>query len=502
MPNVMPLDPNAYKAMSLSVPNADITVNIHTAIRTHFGRLPELITTKMTKLGWPQERIPKITMSNDEDPHNPSQETEEGEGEEEDDDTKFSFHPDHIVSWWSHYLSLPPEIRPVFVPSAGFRDTFQLMSERTLVGLLWGGKPDNPGHPTRNIMERHIFSYEAADAAVKNNYGEIIFKLFIGNREEIRQDRMKQQTSYGKRTTTMATLATQDQGFSRPSLKRHMGEYFAYMKAKKAAKDTGTSISLAEPVLPSSGKPSMRYALSNCLTTDGLQLHVNAFDTSKSWATGKKRFHIPTLEQRFPDPQAMGAFEDTVVVGVDPGEIISAAFCMIDPKAPKQVSNLSVRRTALYSPTLAYRTRLEDLKRRQRTTVSTGDSSILWTSDHPSEAMIGEHELNQHTVELPTINETEQSLGQATFESMEHHNDILRQFALVFEGLTGFYSAKSLKKLQWEKTKAMRAERDLAVHGAIRMIPTTHGQPRPALFVYGDGKFKLTTLHETFRTTS
>jgi hypothetical protein len=47
VPGVLPLDPEAYETMHLGVPNADICVNVHTAIRTHFGRIPELVTTKV-----------------------------------------------------------------------------------------------------------------------------------------------------------------------------------------------------------------------------------------------------------------------------------------------------------------------------------------------------------------------------------------------------------------------------------------------------------------------
>lgn len=46
-PGVMPLSTMVSGKMSLAVPNGDMAVNIHTSIRVHFGRLPELITTKV-----------------------------------------------------------------------------------------------------------------------------------------------------------------------------------------------------------------------------------------------------------------------------------------------------------------------------------------------------------------------------------------------------------------------------------------------------------------------
>jgi hypothetical protein len=84
---------------------------------------------------------------------------------------------------------------------------------------------------------------------------------------------------------------------------------------------------------------------------------------------------------------------------------------------------------------------------------------------------------------------------------MEDYQENLQNCARVFEVLNGFYSSRSLKKLHWERMKAMRAEKDLAVQGALRMIRRTRG--RKAIFAYGDGKFstrtKLATMHETFK---
>ncbi|KAK3806842.1 MAG: hypothetical protein J3Q66DRAFT_375156 [Benniella sp.] len=45
-PGIMSLKKMAAGKMSLSVPNGDMAANIHTAIRVHFGRLPEFTTTK------------------------------------------------------------------------------------------------------------------------------------------------------------------------------------------------------------------------------------------------------------------------------------------------------------------------------------------------------------------------------------------------------------------------------------------------------------------------
>ncbi|KAF9946075.1 hypothetical protein BGZ65_010097 [Modicella reniformis] len=473
-------------------------------------------------MGWAQENIPDITgpQSNANDPNVTPRVTQakdvnetEQDGTEDAEDIQYTFNSGHIIHWWRHYARLPPEVRPVFVPTAGFRDTFQQMSERFLILLLWGQKNKEPAS-TKAIMESRICSYEDAVKAENSNYGELMRKLFVGDKNAIRKAARKRQTSYGKRTSTMSRLSTESQAFSAPSLQQYIDSKFAYIKAKKNALATGSEVSLSPPTLPSSN-PTAQYALSNQLFTDGIQVHVMAFDTRKPQVSANQRSLIPKLEERFPSRPSIvndlgSAFEDTIVVGIDPGEKISAAFCMVDPKTPTRVSNLCVRRNALYSPALAYRTRLEDIKRR-RVTVNAGDcvSPTMWTRPSSSKNILAsesfsESELGGYdAVELPSINELQQSLGQLAFQSVEQHQEGLRQYAQVFEILQEFYASRSLKKLHWERVKAMRAEKDLAVHGAIRMVPRTEGQSRQAIFVYGDGRFntrtKLATMHETFK---
>jgi hypothetical protein len=388
------------------------------------------------------------------------------------------------------------------------------MSERFLLSLLWGEKTvkDAKNHPTKAIMERHICSRKDAEDAKNNNYGELMYKLFVGDKMKIRKNRKKRQTSYGKRTVTIRTLSAISEGFSKASLKQYQSDRLRYNKAKKAALDAGTQFSMSPPAFPSNSDPRTRYALSNHLTTDGIQVHVLAFDTRRQRNTAKQRAFIPRLEKRFADHQSIindfgPAIEDTVVVGIDPGERISAAFCMIDPKVPNQVSNLSIRRNALYSPMLAYRMRLEDMKRRRiSVTSNTPFSTTLWTCPDLCEdlsASGSKLDRNDSDVELPSINDLQESLGQSNYESKQRHQDHLRRYAQVYEVLNEFYAARSLKKLHWERMKAMRAEKDLAVHGALRMVQDAEGKPRRVMFVYGDGRFntrtKLASMHETFK---
>ncbi|KAG0283858.1 hypothetical protein BGZ98_006153, partial [Dissophora globulifera] len=135
-------------AMALSIPQAEMAVEIRAAIRTHFGRMPELIVSKMKKIGRAPSTIPELDAEQDDD------ELAEDTDEEQDDtesgeDDKYRFPPGHILKWWSYLSKLPSEVQPVFCPTAGFSDTFKLFSENAVIALLWG----TGNTPTRRIMD-------------------------------------------------------------------------------------------------------------------------------------------------------------------------------------------------------------------------------------------------------------------------------------------------------------------------------------------------------------
>lgn len=410
-------------------------------------------------------------------------EDDEDEAEEAD---QYKFDQGHVVKCWNQYMNLPQAIRPVFVPTAGFGDTFQQLSERALVPLLWGDKLGKINPPTKTIMNSRVCSREDAEKAEQSNYGELIRKLFIGDKEAIREDPMKRQTAYGKKTTTMELLSSGCPAFSKSSLQEYVDDHFSFINANKDFVHGSSDTPPSPPPFPSNTDPKAgRYALSNQLFTNGLQVHVTAFDTRNPRRGPNQRASIPKLEERFPDHQTIvkdlgSSFREAVVVGVDPGERISAAFCRIDPTHPNQVSNLAIRRGALYSPTFSYRIRQEEAKRRD----------VIVDGSSESEA-----------IELPSVHEFEQALASPTFDSMDGYEKGLRNYAQAFEVLNEFYSSKSRKKQNWEKDKAMRAEKDLAVQGALQMIRGLRG--RPALFVYGDARFntrtKLASMHQAFK---
>lgn len=427
------------------------------------------------------------------------------EGDEEDseeetiDDTRLKFKPGHVREWWGHFLELPAEVRPVFSPTTGFSDVFHKFEERALKFLLWGKEPNNP---TRPFLENKICTAEEADQLVKENYGELLRRLFIGDADSIKKDSKKQQTTYGKRTTTISELAEKaPDTFGVVPMRRYVDEKFEYLRRRKDLATT-SSVQPTPPPLPTAPVPH-RYAVSNYLQTDGLRVHLFAYDVTKPWVSPKTKSRIPEIKARFPDRSAITASlgddpTEVTVVGIDPGEIISGSFCGLDPKAPNTLTNLQIRRSALYGPTLSHRQAMEDLKRRRPYIDQPLEiSPDNWILPHQSAGYL----------ELPCISELENSLPDKGFTSIEAYEKGLKDWWYVHDVLRGFYGSMSLKKWSWELAKATQAERDWAFHGALRVADPAagaHGGPtRPVIFVYGDGQFRTATnlpsKHSAFR---
>jgi hypothetical protein len=456
----------------------------------------------MKKIGVSPDKIPVL------------QTRECGDDDSNDDDPKYKFAAGHISTWWTYFMSLPSEVRPVFTPTAGFGDTFTLFSESGVIPILWGGdERRETSHPTKAVLEKNVCKRKEAVNYAKDEYGELFRRLFVGDRDMIRRDGKKRQTSYGRQAITMKQLAMdQPETYGHEALSAYWNELRIFYKARKNAIACETPCNVSPPVFPQ-GNFKRRYALSNFLKTEGLQVHVLAFDITKPYLSSKIRVNIQDIERRFPDRQSVvntfgTNYADCPVVGVDPGEVIAASFCGLDPRAPKKVTNLHVKRAALYSPTLAYRRVVEQLKR-QRPTVDPRAtiSPSLWAKKQSTAFDASESVGLPFAVELPSIQELEGSMLSSAFQSMDVHHAGLKQFFYVFNTLSGFYGSKSMKKKNWERRKSIRAEMDWAVNGAFQVISRTSstdtGDRRPTLIVYGNGRFntrtKLTSLHESFK---
>ncbi|KAK3825871.1 MAG: hypothetical protein J3Q66DRAFT_365588 [Benniella sp.] len=519
LPDLQHVNPDA---IPLGIAVMDLAKEMHTSILTHFRRLPGVIVGKMKKLGRNPDDIPDPGTAEDDN------------DSDEEQLKKYRFEHGHILAWWAHFKNLPEEVRPVFTPTSGFRDTFMLLSESALIRILWGDGRKKY-YPTRSIMETICSRKEAEDLA-QSHYGEFLHKLFIGDRDKIRLDPRKRQTSYGRQTVTMECVHSEAPSvYSHDALKAYRESLSSYFKARKEAKEQGIPCTATPPAFPydeDAKRRSGRYAISNYLRTDGLQAHILAFDITKPWPWSKARIDLPKIERRFPDLQSIidafgPKYKDCAVIGVDPGEVITAAFCGLNPHKPDEVTNLLVRRSAQYSPTVAHRRAIDHMKRR-RPLIETQDpvGPDVWTKQRPqtiqgtqdnqsnqrnmgtqeTQAAIDPQDIPeiQRFVEIPSIKELENSLHSSKFVSMDSYHDGLKQLHYVFDALSGFYGSHSMKKRTWEHKKSLRAEKDWAVDGALEVVKRSSANTEsPPLIVYGNGTFnshtKLSSLHESFK---
>ena len=260
---------------------------------------------------------------------------------------KYKFAAGHIITWWKHFKSLPSEVRPVFIPTTGFCDTFTLFSEHGLIPILWGAERSMSSHPTGSFLGRKVCTRKEANALEKSDYGELLHRLFVGNRDTIKRDPRKHQTSYGRQATTMRNLTSEAPSvYGGAALKAYRRSLSAFYTARNNALARGDVCTISPPALPQ-GNRKGRYALSNYLRTNGLQVQLLAFDITKPRRSQKASVGIQGLERRFPDRRSIintfgFNYHDCAVIGVDPGEVVAASFCGLDPRKPKQVINLHV----------------------------------------------------------------------------------------------------------------------------------------------------------------
>lgn len=183
--------------------------------------------------------------------------------------------------------------------------------------------------------------------------------------------------------------------------------------------------------------------------------------------SSKARGPIMDIEKAFPNQQSIDAhFPDrtsTIIVGLDPSEAVTAAFCAVDPRDPVQVKNLTVKRSALYSPIMAHRTDLQ------------------WKKT------------------LQGIADIEEPLPSSKLASAQECKERIQAVFRSYDDLFTFYSSKAWKRNDWERTKSFHAEKDWAVSGALNMVDKN----RPCLFVVGSANFntrtRLASLHDSFR---
>lgn len=446
----------------------------------------------MKACGFPEDTLPEISEEESDDTSGEENTTQDDDDDDEEDDNGEVLTDGYIIKWWLEYCRLPSSNQPVFCPVAGFKDSFLLFSEEALLNLLWGGRPNSKTHPTRVIMDKWMVK-ETAARLVKENYGSLFHKLFIGEPATVAAKPGVRQTRYGRRTTTMGQVSKVSEGhaeFQLTHLREHVDLLFAYRydRALKAYADlASSSTSSVLPSLPRSDSLQPRYALSNMMRTDGLQLHLTAFDLRRHSAS---RFQRVSAKKLTEFDRTRVDHEHTIVVGIDPGEKVSASFCALDPTSRERVTNLLVKRNALYGPTLGHRLTMERLKEARPVRV------------------LEDRRGRKTSVEVPSVAEIQTALSRSPSDSSSaSKEEYLKRMWFGFDELRGFYGSRTVKKLDFDHRNAKRSELDLAFTGAMRLLGDDTGCHRKsttsALFVYGNGSFntgtKLSSLHTSFK---
>ena len=173
-----------------------------------------ILLYQMKKLGRNPDDIPDPGTAEDDD------------DSDEEQQEKYKFKQGHIL-WWAHFKNLPEEVRPVFTPTSGFRDTFMLLSESALIRILWGDGRKKY-YPKRSTMDT-ICSRKEAENLAQSHYGGFLHKLLIGDRDEIRLNPRKRQTSYGRQTVTMECVHSEEPSvYSHDALKAYRESLSSY----------------------------------------------------------------------------------------------------------------------------------------------------------------------------------------------------------------------------------------------------------------------------------
>jgi hypothetical protein len=424
--------------------------------------------------------------------------------DDDDDETVGKFEEGHIRKWWKHYLSLAPQSRPKFIPSTKLKSSFVLIQERGVKEILWGRSAAK--NPVKAIVERVMATREAG-RLVDQEPGGLLYFLFYGKRgAPPRIGISTKLTSFDKHTTTMMDLAiTSPETFSYRHLQAYVNNRIAFLRDISECRAKNLPLPTNGPPLPTNNDPSRRYVVNNYIKTNGLELQILGYDTTAAYESKQAVDAIMRIEKVLPDEAAiLAAFGGTLpnVVGWDPGEIITAALCLIhhnpdtlvdhgpsDRDLP--VSNLLIRRSALYSPTTAARSEREQMKNRAPS-VRPGDriSSAIWSQNQ------GEHGA---TIHLPSISEMESAMPTDQHDSIQSFERILPTTLSLEPLLVDFYRSNRVAKNGWEEKKSKRSELDMASDAILKLCGN-----EPSLIAVGNGTFRtgfnLASKHESFKT--
>ncbi|CAO3676652.1 unnamed protein product [Umbelopsis ramanniana] len=342
---------------------------------------------------------------------------------------------------------LPDACRFAMSPQSGFKDCFIDITEEGLLRALCTS--DDVKNYVKNVyglLEPNVTMDQLAHAAVTQK-GVLIAKVLF--------------------------RLTQDE--TDEALRRHKHGYHATVEV------------LGAPC-------KKQYVLNGSFRTDGQTLQLLAFDTKKFKKSSSVDDDVDDDDNRSEDTDSQGVNrllknvdamfpnvdavrnhfadpEKVTIVGIDLGETLTVAACAIKfaVVSDNAVRNLTVRRSALYQPTLKARKYLEE---RKSAKVRSAEQSVPGNKD----------------CSFPASNEyaSKRLLAQSVLQS--------------------FYASKRFKRLAHDQKKARRGEFDVATNAILKMAGTHIGKHKmekeDVLFAIGLGDFntrtKLSSLHTSF----
>lgn len=467
----------------------------------------------MEKLGVDPANFPQVEQDTEE---NSSDDTTAPDDDADDEDPrkrskKIVFKPRHILTCWSDLQKLPSTSLPQFCIQPKMTDSFIDIREEGLMRILWGREAG----PVAEIWGGGPNSLQWAKTQVSTSFGNLIKMLFIGDRESIRTA-SKQQTTYGKRTTTMDERFKEHPDiYGQGPLDRYLIDRINYHRVRHNESITtqppSSSSSSSSAAQPPSNLPSLptpprgpgffRYTLNNFIRTDGHQLQLLAYDLTKNRQASNQKHFLKRVENYCPTRQSIidtfgEDLDSVVVVGIDPGEVVSGAFCMRINE--NTVVNLVVKRASLYQPTLAFRAWQEEWKR-QYPYAGPVDNihTDLWTRKGDGD---------ERPTSLPSLNDLQNALPPTAYESWDSLVFAHKRYLELEPIIHGFYASSEWKRAAHQHKMAKLSEMDLAVAGVLRMVDEALEEipvnDRRVFFALGNGKFRtglnLTSLHTTF----
>ncbi|CAO3572538.1 unnamed protein product [Mortierella alpina] len=406
------------------------------------------------------------------------------------------------------------QLFPILNDKARLVDTFMVFSETSFLDLLWPQAKDRAAREVRQTAEKLCTCAHAT--TLSQNTGDLIEMLFFGQQGS---QHKAQVSSYDQKRTSMSSLMTgtwtgaianTPNPFDLASLKTYSTAAVGFRQRRSVARQNNTPFTEVAPALPTSVTLRDYYVPIGVVRTNGLEFQVLAYDLRKPCPPPQK-FHMPEttkiikdIAEEFPTPveitNAFGAnYANVPVVGIDPGEVVSAAGCGINvdlrPVGTNTVTVLTIKRAALYAPIFRDRYLMEKLKEEPPPVPRANRFPSLAAAVRPDES----------------VNDIQNGMVDFGDGSPQAVRDHLRAWETAFRKLREFYSCNAYKKRNWARRKAVRAEYDWAVTGllSLALLDTELNQlhrrvtdvgVKKALFVYGSARYNTHTKLSSLRT--